>query len=321
MKLVKFYIVILVLVIMPWRFYAQDITVGSSIDTNVILIGDQTYINVELIQPKTAKVYFPIITDKIGEKIEVLNYSEPDTVTNSEGNLKIQMKILVTSFDTGYLAIPPFEFKYNVLNDTVYSSIETQAMLLAVFPLKVDLEKGIADIKPIIEEPFRFKEIVPYIILLLLIVVIIAIGIYVYFRVKNKKPIIILPKKPVIPPHIIAKKKLDELNKQKLWQNGAVKDYYSQLTDIMREYMEDRFVFNAMEMVSDDIIANLHLKNIEKQLIEDAKRVLILADFAKFAKVKPMADENSWSMKWAYLFVEKTKLAPSTDDKEKEAKL
>lgn len=318
MKQITLYTVLLLLIFMPWKSWSQDIAVSSSIDTNILLIGDQTNINLQLIQPKNKNVYFPVITDKIGDNVEVLNFSKPDTSITSNGELKIDMKILVTSFDTGYFAIPPFEFKYNVLSDSIYSSAQTQALLLSVFPLKVDMEKGIADIKPIIDEPFRIKELLPYFLWFLLISILIAIGIYVYIRIKNNKPIISLPKKPAIPAHIIAKSKLDDLSNKKLWQNGAVKDYYSELTDIMRIYMEGRYSFGAMEMVSDDIIANLKMINIDATLIMDTYKVLQTADFVKFAKVQPLADENSWAMKWAYDFVEKTMPIAKLNEKEEE---
>lgn len=320
MKHFKIYITLFLSLMTSLSVWSQDISVSASLDTNMILIGDQTHIRLQLIQPKAKTVYLPLITDKIGEKVDMLSFSEPDTNVLADGKLKISMSILVTSFDTGYFAIPPFEYKYNVLNDSVYSSAETSALLLAVFPLKVDMKKGIADIKPIIEEPFSLQELVPYIIGLLIFSILFLIGIYVYVRIKNHKPIISLPKKPAIPPHIIAKKELDKLTEKKLWQNGFVKEYYSELTDIIRAYMEGRFRFGAMEMVSEDIITNLHNLELEKELVSDTQKVLKLADYVKFAKVQPLADENSTALKWAYSFVETTKPTEMSNDKKEEVK-
>lgn len=318
MKHLKIYIVLFLLLLMSWRAWSQDITVSASLDTNMMLIGDQTQIHLQLTQPKAKKVYLPVITDKIGEKIDMLSFSEPDTIVLADGKLKINMSILITSFDTGYLAIPPFEFMYNVMNDSVYSSSETNALLLAVFPLKVDMKKGIADIKPIMNEPFSILELMPYFWGLLIFGILFLIGIYIYVRIKNHKPIISLPKKPAIPAHITANKMLKELESKKLWQNGEIKEYYSELTDILREYMEGRFGFGALEMVSDDIITNLSELKLNPELVEETQKVLNLADFAKFAKVQPMADENSWAMKWSFNFVEETMPVDKTDGKKEE---
>ncbi len=318
MKHFKIYITLFLLMLTSSRLWSQDISVSASLDTNMILIGAQTNIRLQMIQPKAKTVYLPMITDKIGDKVDMLSFSEPDTTVLSDGRLQISMSILITSFDTGYFAIPPFEYKYNVLNDSVYSSVNTNALLLGVFPLKVDMKKGITDIKPIIEEPFSIKEIIPYIIIALIVIVLLIVGIYVYKRIKNHKPIISLPKKPKIPPHIIAKKNLDLLSDKKLWQNGFVKEFYSELTEIIRSYMEDRFKFGAMEMITEDIIANLSKLELEKELVNETSKVLELSDFVKFAKVQPLADQNSQALKWAYNFVEKTKPIEKLNDKKEE---
>ncbi len=321
MKQIKIYIVVLFLTLVSLKLWSQDITVSAKLDTNIMLIGDQTNIALQLIQPQDKKVYLPMLTDKIGEKIDMLSFTSPDTTTLPNGNLKISMKIRITSFDTGYLAIPPFEFRYNVMNDSVYSSVETHALLLAVVPLKVDMKKGIADIKPIIEEPFSYRELIPYFVGFFILAIIILIGIYVYVRIKNHKPIISLPKKPAIPPHIVAIKSLDKLKAKKLWQNGDIKEFYSELTDIIRIYMQGIYNFGAMEMISEEIIYNLQNIKIDAELLADAKKLFELADFAKFAKVKPLGDENDWALKFAYRFVETTKPKAEQDNKKEEVEL
>jgi hypothetical protein len=286
-----------------------------------MLIGDQTILHLQIEQQKNQRVYWPDMKDKIGESIELLKMSNIDTIfDNTNNTLKISLQILITTFDTGYLVLPPLPFIYDVVNDSVYKTVETEAQLLGVHAVKVDLEKGIIDIKPILDEPWNWKELIPMLLFILGLLLVIALIIYIWIRVKNKKPIFSLPKKPAIPAHITAIKQLDMLKTKKLWQNGENKAYFSELTDIMRTYMEGQMNFNAMEMVSDDIMEVLRTKSLDKTLLESTNEVLKLADFVKFAKTQALASENQDAMNWAYDFVEKTKPQEIVSNENKEGK-
>lgn len=315
MRIVKLFFSLLILLSFQFKGTAQEVTVRAELDTNLLLIGDQTILHLHLSQPKGKYVYWPQTTDKIAEKIEVLNVGTFDT-TQAGTQIEIQVELLITSFDTGYLVIPPLPFLYDVINDSTYQTAETEPLLIGVFALKVDLEKGIADIKPIIDEPFTLSELLPYFIYLLILIAIILLGIYIWIRIKNNKPIFSLPKKPAIPAHITAIKNLDLLKSKKLWEQGDQKAYYSELTDIMRTYMEGQLNFSAMEMVTDDIIEELKNLGLQVELIDESAHVLQVSDFVKFAKTQALANENDLAIKWAYRFVETTK--PDTEQKSEE---
>ncbi len=320
MKRIIKYISLLLLLFLPWQGWSQEVQVSAKLDTNIMLIGDQTVLHLQMVQPKNKTVYWPEISDTIGHGVDLIKMSVPDTQLVDKSTIKVSRNLLITSFDTGYVAIPPLTFKYDMKNDSVFSSAQTKALLLAVVPLKVDMKKGIADIKPIIKEPFSWIELEPYIIALLILIVVVLVGIYIYKRIKNKKPIFSLPKKPAVPAHIKAISQLDKLKEKKLWQNGNAKAYYSELTDIIRDYMGARFNFNAKEMITTDIVDTLEQK-IDKGLLEESKKVLELADFVKFAKIQPLADENSQALKWAYDFVEITKPQMENSEKREEETL
>jgi len=99
---------------------------------------------------------------------------------------------------------------------------------------------------------------------------------------------------------------LNELREKKLWQQNAVKDYYSHLTDIMRRYIERRFDFPAQEMVTSEIIGSLSTEELDSTLTEITEVVLSNADLVKFAKYEPLGDENDAALKWGYNFVNQT---------------
>ena len=289
-------------------FSNPEIKATAQLDTNKILIGQQTDLQLQITVPKGIFVQWPMLNDTLRANVEVLKASEIDTIPASqEGMITLRQSITISSFDSGFYAIPPFYFVYGKANDSLGSLAESNALLLEVQNVKVDLKAEIKDIKPIIEEPWTFGEIYPYVLAIALIFLLIVLGIYVYQRRKQNKPIFSLPKKPKIPAHIVALEKLNKLKEQKLWQTGSSKEFYSELTDILREYMEGQLHFGAMEMISDDIITELQKKNIENSLLTETQKVLQTADLVKFAKVEPLADENDRALKWGFSFVEATK--------------
>lgn len=109
------------------------------------------------------------------------------------------------------------------------------------------------------------------------------------------------------PPHEIALEKLRAVEQEKIWQKGEVKRYYSELTDIIREYTELRFSFLAMESTTDEIIYKMRNVVIDKEQKENLQELLQHADLVKFAKANPLPDEHKRYYDMAVGFVQKTK--------------
>jgi hypothetical protein len=103
-----------------------------------------------------------------------------------------------------------------------------------------------------------------------------------------------------------ALQKLEDLDKQKLWQKDQVKEYYFSLSETLRNYLEGRFGVNAMELTTDEIIRAVHDQTNEG-LKKKLNEILSQADLAKYAKFKPLGDENMRMMKMAKDFVLHTK--------------
>jgi hypothetical protein len=111
------------------------------------------------------------------------------------------------------------------------------------------------------------------------------------------------------------------LREEKLWQKGDFKSYHTRLTDIIRLYLWHRYDVNAMEMTTDEIISNHSIKQLDQESFSKLKYMLELADFVKFAKVIPVANENEQSLSNAFDFVSATKLVESLTEKASESKL
>ncbi len=318
MNILKHISLLLIVLFVSTTISAQHYSAKASLDTNVILMGDQTVLHLSLQQPRGKIVYWPPITENIGENIEVVEISENDTIIVPGSELiDINVDITITSWDTGLISLPPLPFIYATINDSTQLTVETQEMKMYIAQLKVDMEKGITDIKPIIEAPLTFMELLPALLWSLLITFLLALVFYVYYRWKNNKPIIPLPRKPKTPAHIIAYADLDKLKEEKLWQNGNAKEYYSELTDIFRVYLENRMFFGAPEMITDEIMTELSKKAIDKDLLEQTKKILETSDFVKFAKIQPIESENNEAMEWAYNFIESTRIKDEENNSKK----
>lgn len=100
---------------------------------------------------------------------------------------------------------------------------------------------------------------------------------------------------------------LSELKEAKLCEKGQEKEFYTRLTDILRVYIDTRFGINAMEMTSSQIIEALNSNEISKEPNKYMKQILETADFVKFAKVRPLPEDNTKSFNWATQFVVDTK--------------
>jgi bifunctional N-acetylglucosamine-1-phosphate-uridyltransferase/glucosamine-1-phosphate-acetyltransferase GlmU-like protein len=122
-----------------------------------------------------------------------------------------------------------------------------------------------------------------------------------------------LPPKPKIPPYVTALEALETLRLKKLWQADKVKEYYSELTDIVRQYIEAQFGVQAVEMTTDDILYGLKNIGINAQAMGKLTNTLQTADLVKFAKATPHALENDTALSYSVDFVSETK----TQHKEK----
>ncbi len=286
---------------------AQEIKVFATVDTNKLLIGDQTYLRLTVENKPGYSLEWPVISDTAFKGIEIVKRFLPDTVSKLKDAFKVQVKFLITSFDSGQHDIPSFTIVANSGN--IHDTISSNQVSLWVNTVPVDTAKVIFDIKKPYGAPLTFSEVLPYIGIGLGILLLIILIVYIARRLKQQKPLI--PSRITIePPHITALRNLDQLKDEKLWQQGQVKLYYTRLTDILRIYIEGRFSVQAMEQTSDEILASLKKMSFDDESCFSAlKELLNLADLVKFAKALPLPDENESNILNAYLFVNHTKVA------------
>ncbi len=297
---------------------AQGVSAWSKTDTSAIMIGEQTTLEIGMTIPENYMVAWPTFGDTLSKEIEVLKIQEIDTLINQD-YLKLKQLLTITSFDSGTFVIPASVFKYAKPNDTTVYTTSTGTLYLQVNVPVVDTAQAIKPIAGPMGEPLTFAEILPWILIGLGVVAIILLAIYLIRKLKRKEPIFERKAAPALPPHVLAINKLEELRLARIWQHGQVKQYHSSLTDIMREYLENRYLFDAPEMTSDEILAVLKTRQVNPEAYEKLSGVFFVSDMVKFAKAQPTALENDLSISHCIDFVNETKITETVNEKNAES--
>lgn len=288
---------------------AQDFKVKSEIDAYEYLIGDHINLELRATLPEDYDVVFPNLSDTISN-LEIIEVGEIDTLLSEETKI-LKRNIILTQFDSGFYQIPKFTFIYDKKGSEAGELIpkSTNFIDLRINSIPIDTTKGFVDIKGIKEAPFSIWEYKTEILIGLGVIIVIIIFIY-FLRKYLKKPKE-EPKNelfnPEIEPHVLALGALNKLKSKELWQIGLYKDYYTELTDILRVYIVRCFRIDALEMLSSEIIDALKQENLNDELTGNIENIFNNADLAKFAKFSPLADDNIKAIESAFEFIETTK--------------
>ena len=310
MKKIKY--IFLFIILLTTIAKSQDVRVNAVLDSSKIRIGEQVKLDIYLnynANQKDFKIEWPQIGDTLTGKIEVISVSQIDTTIpdkNDPAMILQHQQLIISAYDSGYFAVPGFKFVFN--NDT-NNVLFTQALLLEVHTVPTDTSATkLKDIKPIFNEPFNWKWYINYIywgigaIVFILAVILIT----VYFTNKNKNKII-EPEKPKIPAHITALASLEKIKEMQEWKVGNTKEYYSSISETVRQYIEERFSVNALESTTDEIMMAFRTQVVDPTSKEKLQQLLQLSDLVKFAKMTPIEVEHTFTLQNAFDFVNGTK--------------
>lgn len=291
---------------------AQQVTVDATIDSLQLMIGEQAKVKLEVSFDANQKMQLPQLRDTLVRGVEILNIAKPDTQLLNDGKrMLVNQEYTITSFDSALYYLPPFEV---LVNDQAYRS---KALALKVYSVPVDTlnPDQFFGPKSIREVPVTWEDISTIFWLTLLMVALGGLGYYLYKRFKDNKPIIRKIKvEPKLPPHIQALQDIERIKGDKHLRMVDPKAYYTELTDVLRTYMAERFGFNAMEMTSSEIIDKL-LETNDKESIRELKYLFETADLVKFAKHSPLMNENDMNLVNAVEFINQTKVEPDPNAK------
>lgn len=284
--------------------YAQSVTVDATIDSLQILIGEQARIKLQVSLDADKRAILPVYPDTIVRGVEVLDIAKPDTQwLNDNRRILVTQEYTITSFDSALYYLPPMEV---TVDNKVYRS---KALALKVYSMPVDTmhPESFFGPKTIMDAPFVWEDWYVAIACALLFTPFLLLLIYLIRRIRDNKPIIRKVKiTPQLPPHQLALQEIERIRNEKIWQKGESKEYYTELTDVIRTYIKRRFGFNAQEMTSNEIIEKL-LEVKDKDAIADLRELFQTADLVKFAKHTPLMNENDANLVNAMDFINDTK--------------
>lgn len=287
------------------------IIVSAAIDSTTLFIGDQTNIRLQATCEATESVQLPVYGETLVPEIEIVDRTVVDTTKLKDGRYQLNQTLTVTSFKDSLFYINPLPFVSG--EDTFWSE---GLMLNVIQPFEIDTTLAITDIKPIAKAPIWLWGIFRWILLAILLI---GLGIgsyYLYVFVGKRKGVIPeAPKEPARPAEEVALEKLDQIKEAKIWQQGQVKEYHTELTDVVREYIGGRFDIRSSEKTSDETLRAIKpVLQDKKSLYEQLRKMLSLADLVKFAKWTTTPDENENALRTAYEFVHET--TPVVEEKE-----
>ena len=297
--------------------FAGEISVKATLEPNEILIGQQSTYKLELIQPATEKVSWPQFSDTLAANVQILEKLKTDTLEISDGRISITSEYLVSSYDSGFYYVPEFLF------ETATEKVTSNPVGLTVNTVQVNEQTDdINAEKDIMSAPFSWIELARWSGIGLAAVLIIAIIVLLLMRFVFNKKVTILPETPevVLPAHVVALQKLEQIKTEKIWQQGQIKQFYTDITDVIREYLSGAYGINAMEMTTDEIVALVKKNKDLDEIRLVLKDMLELSDLVKFAKFVPLENENEKAVLDAFMIVEKTTKEEETEEKQEQEK-
>lgn len=299
--------------ILPLNGWGQNVTVDVKIDSLQRLIGEQAKIRLEVSCGAKQNVQLPVFADTIVAGVEIVDVTDADTqYLNNKERMLITQEYTITSFDSASYYIPPFK----ILVDSV--PYYSKSLVLMVYPMEVDESnpEAIFGPKEIMQIPLSWNDWKPIVWYLVLLVCLILLFVYLMVKFSNNTPIMRIRKTtPKLPPHEVAMNEIARIKEEKNWQKGNLKEYYTELTDVIRDYIYNRYGFNAMEKTSTEIIEYLQ-QDGNDVLIDELKQLFVTADLVKFAKFAPLLNENDMNLVTAIDFVNQTKMEVDLTEKQ-----
>lgn len=282
-----------------------QVSIEQTVDSVGILIGEQAHLRLTVSVPSNSKVEWPNIEagKYIVPGVEVISVSKTDTLSANSKNLKIGKTYTITSFDEHLYSIPALPVRVNG------RSYKGGISALKVITVDVDTlhPNQFYPPKDVQDNPFQWAEWSPYFWLSVLVLVIVAIMVYLVVRLMGNKPVITRIRiVKHVPPHQRALSAIAKIKEEHMNLSEDQKTYYTRLTDTLRQYIKERFGFNALEMTSSEIIDHLQASG-DPKMIAELRELFNTADLVKFAKYSTLINENDLNLVNAVNFIDETK--------------
>ena len=304
LKFLSHIILFFMLVVLP-PLKAQLISVKSELSSDSMMIGDQVIYTLSVEAADQVEFILPVLHDTLGRNLERLSPASSGT-THSDGRRVVNQSYIITGFDAGMQMVPAQEVVYRSGN--LVDTARSMPLMIRVYEPVVDTTQQIKPIKPPLNTPVTFREVLPWVAVglggLMVVALVVVLLRRHLLRKRHPEEFVARPREPA---HIIAFRELDRLKEDKIWEKGEVKQFYTSLTEITRTYIERQYGIPAMERTTEDILHAFRKSNPEDSILDEIlKELLELADLVKFAKEDPLPVNNQTNLNNAYIFVQKT---------------
>ena len=293
---------------------SAQVQIDIKIDSVELYVGEQTGITLKVTADSGKKVSFPELKpgNELVPNIEIIDVQSEDTVFLNEGKrVELIQKYTITAWDSALYYLPPF--KVNVDNKVDSSN----SLALKVYTMDVDtlhLDKFYPP-RGVMEPPFDWNDWDNLLYSAFAIVLMVIIAFFLFDFARRGKPIVrIIRRKKKLPPHQVAIEEIERIKADKKWAEEDSKEYYTLLTDALRNYIRERYGFNAMEMTSSEIIEHL-LNEGNPECLNELREIFITADLVKFAKHSTLINENDANLVAAIEYINQTKIEVDPNQK------
>lgn len=287
------------------RAQSPLIEVEASVDKSVITIGDRVTYTLKIDRAKGLRVHDPGKGTNLG-MFEIKDYTIHDSV---EANNRViqQFDYVISVYDTGTFVIPPFPVAFQTSDTSQnYQFITSEPLTIRVESVVNDENAELHDIRPPFGIPENYWRMILMIGSLVLGIALLATAYWLYRKRKEGQPI--FRKELLRPAHEIALEDLQKLLASNLLQEGQYKTFYSELSDIVRRYIERRFFIKAMEETTTELLASLTEEEFPREQIGLVQEILSACDLVKFAKYAPANSETESTVQLTRDFIDRTKM-------------
>ena len=295
----KFVLLLICAVVATVGLKAQNVEVEGKVSDTKVQVGKPFTLDLSLKVPYGWFVEWnEFAIDTLSEQVDIIKRSNVERTADADSNIIVKQQLTLMTFDTGRIQLPAVGLTYaRSFDDPMRMQAFTEPVDLYVTTITVDTLQPYKPIMEPIAAPVRMKEVYPWILAVLLLVLG-AFGFW-YWRKHRKTQVDAdgnVIHGPVIPPYDKAVDDLKRLREEKIWQSGKVKEYFSALTDIAREYIEGQFGVNAVEMTTDDILEEIKPLHFSRETYNKLKDTMQVADLVKFAKYSASTLESDTAL-------------------------
>lgn len=282
------------------------VSIASSVDKTTIRIGDLIHYGIEVTHDPAVRIQLPGEGANLGG-FDIRSYESYEP-REENGRIVTESEYTISTFFTGEFEIPPTAVLYTLPDDTASQILMTEPIHITVESVKPSEEGDIRDIKPPEAIPRNWWLLARWIGLGVFVIFAIISGIIGYRRRKAGKSLLPVREAPPRPPHEVALEALDKLNPAGLDDPGKIKCFYSDVSEIIRRYLEGRYYITALEMTTTDVLNGLIAAEAELEIREMVRDFLEACDLVKFAKFIPSEPQHAETLRQAYDIINRTKI-------------